>query len=187
MVRALRLQHERKEKMESEWDMTDRTIEQFGVDVGFEYRDHGNGNSARTLLSIDTLGCSQMFDVWQGEIDSPSRDYGRGAERVNLMVTGEWEAMAVAKGMRHWAEILEKRFGIDDDGEMGNPPLRAAELHEQWVNGNRQDVMRAITSMSSMRAACTVAFMMVLFSKENGSLYDSEADAFISMMQSRLK
>lgn len=76
---------------------------------------------------------------------------------------------------------------LDNLDMTSSPPLAAADLHAKWVNGNRKDVMRALTAMSSMRAACTTAFMMVLFSDVNGSLHNSDAEAFISMMQGRLK
>lgn len=43
---------------------------------------------------------------------------------------------------------------------MEDPEKRAEELRETWVNGNRADVMRALTAMSSMRAACISALII---------------------------
>lgn len=59
---------------------------------------------------------------------------------------------------------------------------RANELLDQWFNGNRKEVMRALTAMSSMRAACVSAIMCETFL--NGP--SDGADAFISLMAGRL-
>jgi len=73
-----------------------------------------------------------------------------------------------------------------DNRDMGpQPPLVAADLFELWIKGEYEEVMREITSMSSMRASCVTAFMMVLFMERHE--HNDEAENFIGTMQARLK
>jgi hypothetical protein len=87
-------------------------------------------------------------------------------------------------GDRELEIMIEPVLEYLDNRDMGSkPPLRATELYEQWLNGNKKDVMRAITCMSSMRAACVTAFMMVLLMEGDDK---SKAESFIAAMQERL-
>ena len=67
-----------------------------------------------------------------------------------------------------------------------NPPLMASDLYKKWNDGKHKDVLRELSNLSAMRASCTVAFMMMLFTDDNG-LYDNSAVPFIAAMQERLK
>jgi hypothetical protein len=81
--------------------------------------------------------------------------------------------------------MVEPLLQYLDTRDMGDkPPLMAANLVKLWSDGERQEVMRELSSLSSMRASCTVAFMMVLMI--NGE-DNSEANDFIGTMQARLK
>jgi hypothetical protein len=58
---------------------------------------------------------------------------------------------------------------------------QANELYEQWINGNRKDVMRALTAMSSMRAACVASKITWLLSARCTGVND-----FLEYMNRRL-
>jgi hypothetical protein len=62
---------------------------------------------------------------------------------------------------------------------------RARELMEQWLQGNRKDVLRALTSMSSMRAAYT-ASMITVFLMDDATGHQG-AQSFVRAMAERLK
>lgn len=53
------------------------------------------------------------------------------------------------------------------------------ELLETWVNGNRKDVMRALSRMSQMRAAYTASWI-------TSALPDEAGQDFLRMMERRL-
>jgi len=74
---------------------------------------------------------------------------------------------------------------LDTRDMVSNPPLMAADLFEKWVKGERNEVMRELSSLSSMRAACVTAFMMVLLNERHE--HSGEAENFIGTMQERLK
>jgi hypothetical protein len=59
----------------------------------------------------------------------------------------------------------------------------AEHLHENWINGNRKDVMQALTDMSSIRAACITAHMVWMMASGPGGVIDD----FIRMMERRLE
>lgn len=72
-----------------------------------------------------------------------------------------------------------------DNRDIGsNPPLMAAELFATWCGGDRTEVMDALANLSSIRASCVTAFMMVLMLKNDDDL---EAEAFIGAIQAKLK
>lgn len=76
-------------------------------------------------------------------------------------------------------EYLDNRDMVD------NPPLMASNLYTKWKDGERQEVMRELSGLSSMRAACVTAFLMVLLSDAVSD--EGEAEAFIATMQERLR
>jgi hypothetical protein len=89
-------------------------------------------------------------------------------------------------GDRELELMVEPLLQYLDTRDMGpNPPLVAADLFELWVKGERNQVMSELSSMSSLRAACVTAFMMVLFEERHE--HSGEAENFIGTMQERLK
>jgi excisionase family DNA binding protein len=140
------------------WEAIDRQVELCGVDVGFQYRHTGDGNSAQALLSIDNADMAQNFDAWTGEDVDTQRRYG-DAKQVNLLITGEWEAQAVIRGMRWWIEKLISRYGdpdcngLDDDGDrydgepvLGQPPLWTVDDLAHYLNVPKRGVYELIKS-----------------------------------------
>ena len=63
---------------------------------------------------------------------------------------------------------------------------QAADLHDQWINGNRKDVLRAITAMSSMRAACVASRMTALLLDHDHQHGTNGAFVFVEAMDRRL-
>ena len=64
------------------------------------------------------------------------------------------------------------------------PEDTARKLAETWTNGNRADVLRAISGMSGTRGAFT-AGTIVLILKEGKS--PCSAERFVDYLESRLK
>jgi hypothetical protein len=71
--------------------------------------------------------------------------------------------------------------------EMTTEPVNAVaeNLFEQWTNGNRKDVLRALTSMSSMRAACVASQVVMLLAYRDEE--ETGAHDFIRAMERRLE
>ena len=67
---------------------------------------------------------------------------------------------------------------------MKTPREQAGELYIKWINGNRKEVLRALTAMSSMRAACVAAHFMRGLCEGMGR--GPDADLFVKTMEARL-
>jgi hypothetical protein len=64
-----------------------------------------------------------------------------------------------------------------------SPDEDSAFFCREWLNGHRKRVMKEISAMSSMRAACVVAIMVT----EMQGWEDKRRLDFIDMMRKRLK
>lgn len=71
---------------------------------------------------------------------------------------------------------------------MEDPEEQAKELIPKWVNGHKNEVMRELGRMSSMRAACVSAIMCEAFMNSPPDEGQSfiQAQLFINTMKERL-
>ena len=66
--------------------------------------------------------------------------------------------------------------------------MLAKQLVEQWLDGNDKKVLREISSLSPMRAACVAAQMCQVFNLSAGDItVDISFERFLQSLEDRLE